>query len=91
VAQARKITHEYTKFILVAAKSDLHEERVVSEREGRKFAKKNGIPYIETSAKSNLNIDVCFQELTELVFDSEVLREHSKIIKYVKQEKCTIV
>ena len=42
--------------ILVSNKVDNDEKRKVSIDEGRQLAEKNGIHFIETSAKSNVNI-----------------------------------
>jgi hypothetical protein len=41
---------------LLATKCDLDFERQVQKEEGAQIAKKYGIPFIEVSAKSDLNI-----------------------------------
>jgi Ras-related protein Rab-1A len=46
--------------ILVGNKADL-KHRMVKESEGRQFAKENDMYYIETSAKSAINIDHAFE------------------------------
>jgi small GTP-binding protein len=43
--------------VLVGNKCDLHNDRVISEEEGMDFAKEHNIPFIEASAKNNINID----------------------------------
>ncbi len=50
-------------FIIVGNKLDKSEEREVSEEEGRKFAKKYGVDYIETSAKNDMNVNKAFELL----------------------------
>ena len=45
--------------ILFGNKCEL-ENRAVTKEEAEQFAKKNNIPYIETSAKSKINIDEGF-------------------------------
>ena len=45
--------------ILFGNKCDL-QNRKISKEEAEKFAKKNNIPYIETSAKLKLNINEAF-------------------------------
>ena len=49
---------------LVANKIDL-ENRKVSKKTGTKFAKKNGLIYIETSSKEGINIDTPFEKLAK--------------------------
>lgn len=42
--------------VLLATKCDLNYERHVSTEEGATIAKKYGIPFMEVSAKSDLNV-----------------------------------
>jgi GTPase SAR1 family protein len=42
--------------VLLATKCDLNFERQVSTEEGAAVARKYGIPFIEVSAKSDLNV-----------------------------------
>lgn len=42
--------------VLMATKCDLNFERQVSTEEGAAVARKYGIPFIEVSAKSDLNV-----------------------------------
>ncbi len=97
LADVRQFAEKDIKLVLIGSKSDLREERVVTVQEARKYAKKNGIrTYIEVSAKSNTNVDVCFQELTEFIFDEKEIEKHEKMIeenavKEVQQQSiCTI-
>lgn len=45
---------------LIGNKSDLVDQRVVSKEEGIAFAKKNGFFYMETSAKTGVNVQQAF-------------------------------
>lgn len=47
--------------ILLGNKADLAEERVVSFEEGQAFAQANGLAYMETSAKLDLNVGDAFR------------------------------
>lgn len=49
--------------LLVANKVDLVHLRKVSEDQGRELANKLNIPYIETSAMNNFNVDSAFHEV----------------------------
>lgn len=46
--------------VLVGNKTDLEDLRVISFEEGRKFARENGMFFVECSAKSNNNISKIF-------------------------------
>ena len=47
-------------FVLVGNKSDMERDRQVLRSEAEKFANTHGMDYIETSAKTNTNIDEAF-------------------------------
>ena len=60
-------------YILVGCKRDIAMQdtnnREVSEDEARAWAQFNNIPYVETSAKSGLNVEDTFAILTQLIYD----------------------
>ena len=49
--------------ILIGNKCDWEEKRVVSTERGQALADELGIPFLEVSAKSNINIDKAFYSL----------------------------
>ena len=49
--------------ILIGNKVDLEENRQVTKEEGQKLAKEFGIPFLETSAKTRINIDESFEQI----------------------------
>ena len=51
--------------ILLATKADLNYERVVTLEEGEALAKKHGMPYMEVSAKSGVNVKEGFELLVK--------------------------
>ncbi|SPO35669.1 probable SEC4-like Rab/GTPase [Pseudozyma flocculosa] len=53
--------------ILVGNKSDWEEKRAVTTEQGEELARELGIPYIETSAKSNANVEEAFFNLAREV------------------------
>ncbi len=53
--------------ILIGNKSDWEEKRAVTTEQGEELAKELGIPYIETSAKSNANVEEAFFNLAREV------------------------
>ncbi|KAJ7987688.1 hypothetical protein DPEC_G00329070 [Dallia pectoralis] len=56
--------HEYTQqdvvIMLLGNKADVTHERVVKREEGENLAKEFGVPFMETSAKSGLNVELAF-------------------------------
>lgn len=53
--------------ILIGNKSDWEDKRAVTTEQGEELAKELGIPYIETSAKSNSNVEEAFFNLAREV------------------------
>ena len=51
--------------ILIGNKCDWEEKRVVSTERGQQLADELGIPFLEVSAKSNINVDKAFYSLAE--------------------------
>lgn len=49
--------------ILIGNKCDWEEKRVVSTERGQQLADDLGIPFLEVSAKSNINVDKAFYSL----------------------------
>ncbi|KAJ9613598.1 RAS1 protein [Cladophialophora chaetospira] len=54
---------DYFPIILVGNKCDLEGERAVSREEGAQLARQFGCKFIETSAKSRINVDNAFYDL----------------------------
>ena len=51
--------------ILIGNKCDWEEKRVVSKERGEQLAQELGIPFIETSAKQNINVEKAFYDLAQ--------------------------
>lgn len=71
--------------ILIGNKCDWTEKRVVTEEQGKALAQELGIPFIETSAKSNINVEEAFFSLARYHSPTRPLhkshpRSHSAII-----------
>lgn len=57
-------------FVLVGHKSDreLDGERTVSKDEAERLAAQLGTPYVEASAKTGKNIPMCFEVMTQRIY-----------------------
>eukprot|EP01120_Amphizonella_sp_Union-15-10_P011582 TRINITY_DN494_c0_g1_i1.p1 TRINITY_DN494_c0_g1~~TRINITY_DN494_c0_g1_i1.p1 ORF type:complete len:227 (+),score=49.79 TRINITY_DN494_c0_g1_i1:39-719(+) len=58
--------------LLVGNKCDLNDKRQVPTSEAQKFAQKNGLAFIETSAKDNTNVHEAFEKLIKELFKQRI-------------------
>uniref|UniRef100_A0A8C2AY82 RAB26, member RAS oncogene family n=1 Tax=Cyprinus carpio TaxID=7962 RepID=A0A8C2AY82_CYPCA len=62
--------HEFAQqnvvIMLLGNKADATHERVVKREEGEKLAKEFGVPFMETSAKSGLNVELAFTAVANI-------------------------
>ncbi len=70
-----KIANKNTVKLLVGNKCDLEDKREVTFQEGKDFADNNGMKFIETSAKTNQNVDEAFEILID-----EVIKNYKDIL-----------
>ncbi|XP_038633217.1 ras-related protein Rab-37-like isoform X1 [Scyliorhinus canicula] len=56
--------HEYAQqdvvIMLLGNKADITSERAIKREEGEKLAREYGVPFIETSAKTGINVELAF-------------------------------
>lgn len=55
--------------ILLGNKCDLNDDREIQPDEGRAFADRNGMEFMETSAKMNTNVNEAFETLGKLMIE----------------------
>eukprot|EP01121_Diplochlamys_sp_Union-15-3_P004536 TRINITY_DN14720_c0_g1_i1.p1 TRINITY_DN14720_c0_g1~~TRINITY_DN14720_c0_g1_i1.p1 ORF type:complete len:207 (-),score=28.28 TRINITY_DN14720_c0_g1_i1:56-655(-) len=68
LVQARENGDNLT-ILLVGNKCDLEDKRAVSSKEGLDFALKNGIDFMETSAKTALNVKEAFFNTSKAIYN----------------------
>lgn len=66
---------ENIPFLLVGNKTDLEDKRQVSVQEAQRRAEQWKVPYIETSAKTRVNVDKVFFDLTREICSRKVVIE----------------
>ena len=71
--------------ILIGNKCDLEQEREIQFEEGQAFANRNGMQFVETSAKNNTNINEAFEALAKLMIqfsnENKFLKNETKVLK----------
>ncbi|XP_059413600.1 ras-related protein Rab-37-like isoform X1 [Carassius carassius] len=77
--------------MLLGNKSDMAAERVITHEEGEKLAKEYGVPFMETSAKTGVNVELAFQAIArELKHRNIIQQPHEpkfKIHDYIESQK----
>jgi len=68
LAEVRENSKEMV-IMLIGNKSDLENLRSTLLAEGQKFADDNGLLFMETSAKTNTNVDEAFLQTASILFD----------------------
>ena len=56
-------------FCLLTHRCDMEDKRVISKERGETIARENSVKFLETSAKTNVNIERAFTELSECILD----------------------
>lgn len=74
-------TNPDIKKILVGNKCDMEGERMVSRDEGKNFARRHQMMFIEASAKTKEGVQTAFEELVEKIMLTPSLWESSSRIK----------
>ncbi|XP_032443705.1 ras-related protein Rab-26-like isoform X2 [Xiphophorus hellerii] len=90
--------HEYAQqdvvLMLLGNKADATHNRVVKREDGEKLAKEFGVPFMETSARSGLNVELAFTAVAKelkhrsMKDPSEKFKLHEYVNKEMKDAGC---
>ena len=76
--EIEKNANKNVKILLMGNNCDLEDKRKVSYQEGKDFAIKNNMLFLEASAKDNINIKEAFELLIEEIINSTINNEKKK-------------
>jgi len=85
--QIVELKSEKVPMVIVGNKTDLEHQRVISTERGKQLAQSWKCPFLETSAKLNINVDNAFLELTKIISQSKSVSNVSS----EKKKKCLIL
>jgi len=68
--EARQNANQSMVIMLIGNKSDMEHRRQVSREEGEKFAKDNGLIFLETSAKTAANVEEAFIGTAQQIYEN---------------------
>lgn len=71
--------HATCQIFLIGNKSDLEHLRVVKKETAERFARDNGISFLETSALESTNVDKAFKFLVQSIFEVVVQNSDSNV------------
>ena len=55
--------------MILGNKCDMEEQRRIPKERGESIARENGIKFLETSAKTNVNVEEAFLQISESILD----------------------
>lgn len=94
-SQDRDSGTDFIPMVLIGNKCDLESERQVATIEGANLAVKWGIPHLESSAKTRINVDEAFQEVVRVIRDRAKIddpdHKKTKRKKRLNAKNCVVV
>jgi len=70
--------NEDVERMILGNKCDMEDKRVISFERGQAIAKEHGLRFLETSAKTNINVETAFIQLAESILDKSNIQEVNK-------------
>ena len=87
INQIREEASPNVVIYLVGSKIDLEEERKVTKKDGEKLAEELGLPFLEASVKSGINVNEVLDDIVERIDDvyGNLSKKTTKIYKAKKK------
>lgn len=83
--EVEEIADEDCLVMLVGNKIDLQrQQRAVSLQDGREFAMKHKVAFIETSAKEGVGVDAAFQHLLQAIYNLQTNKQRMNMLSSTK-------
>ena len=73
--ELKEHTDPQTTVMLVGNKCDLKHLRAIKTEDGMRFAQKNNLAFIETSALENSNVNTAFEQILEAIYNKTVMHQ----------------
>ncbi|KAM4819882.1 ras-related protein Rab-26 isoform 2-T2 [Thomomys bottae] len=89
LTEIQEYAHRNVVLMLLGNKVDSAQERVVKREDGEKLAKEYGLPFMETSAKTGINVDLAFTAIAKELQQrctKGPSEPHFQLHDYVKRE-----
>ena len=69
-----RLERENEPILLIGNKDDLKDKEKVSKNEAKDFAKRYGLDFLSTSAKTGLNVEEAFNAVTKTILESQLAK-----------------
>jgi Ras-related protein Rab-37 len=93
LAEINEYAQDDVVIMLLGNKCDMNAERVVSREHGDRLAKEYGTAFMETSAKTGINVDLAFMAIARDLKSKKTQAPHEpkfNVQEYVDREKQTV-
>ncbi|XP_077315052.1 ras-related protein Rab-37 isoform X4 [Lithobates pipiens] len=89
LAEVHEFAHKDVVIMLLGNKSDMADRRTIRTEEGESLAKEYGIPFMETSAKTGINVELAFMAVARELKHRSGEQDEPKfqIHEYIESQK----